>query len=620
MDVSADGFRQRPGWLLVVAALLLGQAWLTLRLFTPDLTLAPLLSDNPVVSGRHPLHSYHGQIGAKAWLARGTSSCFDPTFQAGYPKTPVFDGGSRPAELFHVLGGSRPAAYKLGLAICCLLVPVAFTLMGRGAGLTVPASCAAGLLGSLLWWSAPCQGLVAAGDLDLLLGGLCVLVHVCWLVRFERDPGLDGWAVLTGSGALAWFTQPLLIAAYLPFLLLYYLWVATRQGPLWHLAIVASAGVAFGVNYAWLQDWAKNLWVYLPGGGELPPPAPLVPALLRAWKCLLPLDPVQLGVGAAGLVGLLAMLKGNRGAAWLLAVGALLFTGGAAAGQFWPVLGELGTGKLLLLAAWCLVVPAARVLAGVAAHLGDASGWRPVGLIWLVVGLSGLAWSLGLPRSWVGRPALEVGLNEERSEIVRTLGEQTTSEARILWEDRTDPGRGWTALLAELTGRAYLGGLDPRGRVEHMYPRLCDGKLGGKPLAEWPAARLRQFADRYNVGWVTCWTPESIEHFRNLPFAKPVAELNDGGAGVLFALDRKPSFFLKGRGKWVQADWDRIALADVEPENGEVVISAHYQSNFRVAPVYVQVERDLDLDDPIPLIRLRLPGPVARLSIVWDNP
>jgi hypothetical protein len=83
MDVSGvEGFRQRPRWLAVVALLLAGQAWLTLRLFSSDLSFERLTNDEPIVSGRHPLHHYHGMIGAKAWQDRDTSSCYDPAYQA----------------------------------------------------------------------------------------------------------------------------------------------------------------------------------------------------------------------------------------------------------------------------------------------------------------------------------------------------------------------------------------------------------------------------------------------------------------------------------------------------------------------------------------------------------
>ena len=96
---------------------------------------------------------------------------------------------------------------------------------------------------------------------------------------------------MTFFAALAWYAQPLLVIGFLPFLLLYYLWVATRQGPIWHLAVAAAALVAFGLNASWLIVWAKHLWLYLPCGGQLPVPAPFWPTLAGQWASLLPNDP-----------------------------------------------------------------------------------------------------------------------------------------------------------------------------------------------------------------------------------------------------------------------------------------------------------------------------------------
>jgi hypothetical protein len=621
MDVSTDaGFRQRPGWLIVVAVLLVVQGWLTLRLFSPDYSFDHLMDDQPVVSGRHALHFYHGMLGAKSWMAKGSSCCFDPAYQAGYPKTPVFDGGSRPAEFFQLMGGLRPVSYKIGLAIGCLLAPFAFVAMGRGIGLTAGASCLCGLLGQLIWWSEPCYALLVAGDVDLLYGGLCVLLHVTWFVRFERHPGIESWTMMTLFATLAWYTQPLLVIGFLPFLLLYYLWVATQQGPIWHLAIAAAAVLSFGLNAGWLIEWTRYLWLYLPTDGQLPQPAPFWPTVAAQWTKLIPNDPFVVGIAAVGLVGLLMMLKTNRPAAWLLGVGTLKYVAASSAGKFWPVLNEFGAEKLLLIAAWALTMPCALVLTNVAVRLGRACGWRPLGAMLLIVALAGLAWGVGLPNQVLGRPPLEIGLNKDREKTVKALIEQTTPDARILWEDRTGSGQGWTALLALLTERSFLGGLDPDGRVEHMYARLQDGSLTGRPLQELTTSQLLQFCERFNVGWVVCWTPESIERFRGYHFARPMAALKDGSDGVLFAIERKPSYFLKGSGQWVLADTQRIALADLMPENGEIILSMHYQSNMRVSPGYVQIEHSLDLNDPIPFIRLRLPGPVSRLSIVWETP
>src|SRR5713226_5171478 len=99
--------------------LLAWQGWMTLSLFGTENPWTGLLDERPIISGRHPLHLYHGYLGARAFRERGTLCCYDPAFQAGYPKTPVFDSGSRPAELFLTLAGSeyRPAAYKIGLAV-----------------------------------------------------------------------------------------------------------------------------------------------------------------------------------------------------------------------------------------------------------------------------------------------------------------------------------------------------------------------------------------------------------------------------------------------------------------------------------------------------------------------
>ena len=134
-ETPTDGFRHHPRWLIGVAAVVCAQAGLALALFGPDHQLAALLDDRPVLSGRHPLHLYHGTLGAEAFRARGVTTVYDPNFQAGYPKTPVFDGGCRPAELVLTIAGRgySPAAYKVGLFGCLLLVPLAFVLAARGA-------------------------------------------------------------------------------------------------------------------------------------------------------------------------------------------------------------------------------------------------------------------------------------------------------------------------------------------------------------------------------------------------------------------------------------------------------------------------------------------------------
>ena len=75
----------------------------------------------------------------------------------------------------------------------------------------------------------------------------------------------------------------------------------------------------------------------------------------------------------------------------------------------------------------------------------------------------------------------------------------------------------------------------------------------------------------------------------------------------MFAIDRRANYLLKGRGVVTQMDWKRVALNDLEPDaNGVVVLSLHHHKNWRVSPGYVMVEKDVDVNDPIPMLRLRV--------------
>ncbi len=62
-DTPHVGFRDRPRWLLGVVVLLLAQTGLGLSLFDANRTWAAVADPRPILSGRHPLHQYHGTLG-----------------------------------------------------------------------------------------------------------------------------------------------------------------------------------------------------------------------------------------------------------------------------------------------------------------------------------------------------------------------------------------------------------------------------------------------------------------------------------------------------------------------------------------------------------------------------
>jgi hypothetical protein len=143
--------------------------------------------------------------------------------------------------------------------------------------------------------------------------------------------------------------------------------------------------------------------------------------------------------------------------------------------------------------------------------------------------------------------------------------------------------------------------------------------LGSRPLQSWSDDELESYCRRCNVGWVVCWSQGTADRFARWPKARQVAVLHDGQPGWLFKVDRPRSFALVGQAEWLGADFRRIVLGDLVPEKGVIVLSLHYQAGMKVSPGRVEIERELDPYDPIPLVRLRLNGPLARLAITWEG-
>jgi hypothetical protein len=612
--------------------LIVWQGWMTLTLFGSDHPLDCLVNNQPILSGRHPLHLYHGILGADSLRERGRLSCYDPAFQAGYPKTPIFDAGSRAAELFLILsgGGYRPAAYKLGLALCCCLVPVLLMLASRGFGLGRGLSCAATALGQMVWWSTPGRALLEAGDLHLLMGALVGLVSIAWLVRFDQGPDLKGWMVLLFAGCLGWFAHPVLFALLLPLGLIYYLSVGARHRLGWHVALAATLVGALASNGFWIVDWASYWWIRLPT-------QPLVSDGLprQVWQRIWSADlwgersdrSLAIALIFAGTIGVWILNESKQRAAarmaGLSAAGCLAL---AVGGLVWLPLSRMGTEKLLVPALWFAVLPAVHA-GGMAIRLVERLAGNPArGAVvgcWLVVVLmvGTRSYLSPLAAKCVRSSPLIIGLAPEQQALVEIVKSHTNPESRILWEDQQEPpdGSRWTALLPLLTGRVFVGGLDPDSGIEHSFASLVDQNLAGRPIREWTNGDLDGFCRKYAIAWVVCRSPASVERFQKWDGVTKAMPLEDGKDSWLFTLKPR-SFFLKGHGRLIAADSRRITLAEVVPEDGKVILSLHFQAGIQASPSRVQVERETDPYDPIPFIRLQLPGPVARVTLTWEEP
>jgi hypothetical protein len=306
------------------------------------------------------------------------------------------------------------------------------------------------------------------------------------------------------------------------------------------------------------------------------------------------------------------------------AAGALVL---ALLGISWEPLGRLGTMALLAPALCFAALPAAHAcvrLVGTLWSLGKPG--RVILAATCASVVPGIA-SVQEDAACVARRCLTpqpltFGLNNERRDLVQRLLAETQPDARILWEDRpvTRASSRWAAMLPLLAeGRSFIGGLDPDGTIEPAWIGLIDLSLDRKPIATWTDGDLEEYCRRYNVGWVVCWSPPVLQRFLEWSAVAKVAAVHDDGEGWLLRINRPHSFTLKGKAQLVSADSRYIALKYVEPENGVVVLSLHYQAGMRATPGRVQIEPEVSGEDIRGFVRLRLAERAECVTITWTK-
>ncbi|MBM4068478.1 MAG: hypothetical protein FJ271_05975 [Planctomycetes bacterium] len=606
--------------------------WMVLSLFGPLPVSAAwqrLLSDEPIVTGKHPANLYLGTITARALSATGSGCCYDPANDGGCPVTPIHSG-SRLAQVFLLAAGTgyQPAAYKVGLALTCLLTPLLLLVAGRGFGLTWSATAMAATAALVLWWGQPQHHALREGEVEIWLGAMALLAHTGLLIRFHCAPGVGCWLGLVATAGLGCFAQPLLMPFFAILGLAYYFSVGAKHRMLlWHVALLANGVAALAINAFWLRDWLTFWWLRAPCDGA----SCLLPhrTLRTLWEAPLwggALDrAAAVGLLASGFAGIWMLHRGKqRPAARMLAVGGGTMLLLAFLGVSCEALGQVGHLGLLLPALWFAAFPAAhawtRVLCFGRSRIGGL-GTCVLGL----VAAAGVGWFVqpALAQLWtrlsIAEP-LAIGLGREEKSIVDRLILYTGPEARILWESRPGEMSHWTALLTLLTGRSYIGALDPVHTIQHAKIGLVGDKLNDLPLSSMSDLELEQYCRLYNVGWIVAWSPATGKRLANWSSAKLVAKVSEAGNGWLFAVQpHLPTFTLKGQAQLVHADAHHITLADVVPEDGVIVLSLHYQSGMRALPSRVVIEREPNVLSKLDFMRLRVAGPVSRVTLTWDE-
>ena len=621
------GFMQRLWvWVpLCVTLLLLGaHGLLTLRLFgkTPAEVWRGLTDERPLLACRHGLHYSQGVRGAENWSVRHSVVGYDPAYYAGCPQTPWFATSSRPAELFAWLAGPDPAPYKIGVAVSWGLFPGLLWLSAVALGWSGHLRNFALTLTLLLAWSPWGLERFWAGDVALVLASGCLSLVVTLLPRCHDEPLLRNWLALFLAMALTLFWLPFMTVCVFPAVMLYYFFTGSHRPWSWHVTLGLAGAGAVLVNAPWLVALNDYWWLL---GERMLPASPVAANHSLPWltaSLTVPLSArlLFLLLLGGGAFGLLRSRRGAPGSLLALLTAMVTAWGLAILGPMWEGCSALEPERFLFTTLLLAVVPSAQGLHGLCMWLPRfcSPRWWVGGLVLILVILE---LGLGLHRDvrqvlregW-RFPQLPLGFTLEQEACLARLQHHTTAEARILWEDIA-PTEPWTPLLAVQTQRAYLGGLGTTGLIEHLRLRWAGGLLAGRPIHAWPTAEILEFCHRYNLGWVISHTPKGTQFWRQQPFARFVEQLP--GGGNLFVLQRRPTWFLHGKGRITQCDASHMKLEDLEPQDGQVILSFHYHDRMMVTDHRVRLERTVAADGALPLLQLRLDAPIARVTIHW---
>ncbi len=626
------------------------------------------VDDSPVIVVDHAIHLYHGALGARFLAEHGTTWGQDPFFMAGYPETPVWDSSSNLAILFESLAGFgySPRAYKIGLYVCSVLTVAFVPLAARVMNLRPAESVLATLLGALGFWLGFTNSLWRSGLFAYLTVSSGVLLLLALMDRVDRRPTWRTWLALAGFGALLFFahvTAPILaLGGGLAFLVL----SVRRHDWRWWARLATSTAFVVLVNLIWLvplwrfRSMRSSVFVFLTDSTGL-----FLPSLYLSGTPEGVLSAVVLLLGLVGLGFWVAEGRGTLAAiVGASALALLLLTN---FGGLWEPTRLLEPLRYRVPALWLLTLPAASAVARSAGWVARRAGGGRVGSalggsVWVLL-LLGLA--LLVPRAfrdvWIilneNRP-LVVGLKPEMRQLLTWLQEQTDPSARVLFEDQlrllepTDPeSTHWTPLLPILLGKKsppFIGGIYHTAFIlPNKAASFGDFHLAGDLIDTWTPSKLRAYFERYNVGWVVCWSPLSrfwfdrigvVEKVGTIPRystpGRPSLVQSEGEAIArragnavaveymsegdrfysLYRVDRPHSFFLQGKGRVARWDWNEVELADLEPSDGAVVLSLHAMETWTTDPPCRVSPFPVD-GDPVPFVKIEMEGPMHKIVL-----
>lgn len=591
---------------------------LTWQLFGSSWEL--LLEENPVVDGQHARLLYFGKHVAEAVLQEGvTATTYDYHFQAGLTISPWASIESRLAALAHLISSDHPLAiYKVMLFVMWLSLPWSVWCMCRIGNLGSGAISGALVLFLGCAWSPWGIQLLRQGETDVIIGTAAMGLALANMTRSYARPRwwtITGWL---GSAAVALYFWPATLVLLTICFILFLGLLAGRLPWQRFLGLIGAYFAAIVVNVFWMRDCWHTWWML--ADRELIVSSSFHDLFNLKANLQLMIWPGLLLV--IGFLGTRTMRQGVGGRSALVwSFGIVLTSAAALLPQEIETLHLDKAHGWWWCSVWLATIPVGKLLASFLELLSRKMGGYQRSLLVLSVLIGTL---IVLFREELAKVVVLV---EESGPIhlkappaledaVEKLRQQTTTEARILWEEISE-NASWSPLLPHHVERAFVGGLG-RGEavsIEPLQVRLTQGTLLGKPIEQWSLSDLNDFAQDWNIGWVAAFHGESIHRWLAVPQATVVADLPYGGK--LIRLPRRFSYCKQGKANISFPSERRITLTDLAPEDGQIVLSLHHHSTMRAINKNAVLKTWQHAYDGIPMLRIRLSTPMERLTIEW---
>ncbi len=603
--------------LAVLGAFIALQAFMAVMAFD---TREDLFNKKPVLNVDFSSQYYWAHAARKFYDKDSRLWGYDPYFMAGYPLDFVFNS-ALPVQIAGLLADDANLArvVKVCFVASLLLVPLTFYFALSQFGLAKGPALAATGLGLAYFWAGENSFLAHMGMISGAFMLHFFLVPAGLLMRFLNERSHRPFSFLVFVVPIAFTIHKTAFVLVLPLAAIWLLFYSRRLSTREIFMIVGVFGLAAIFNLHWLYPFAKyfHLKIENPattffqgeGAFQIIKDLAAIPGVHPHYG--IPL--IRLIILATGVVGIVRLARQEHGFMPPLLVGIAFLGILSYFGGYVEPLRHLQPYRYVT-AYFYLWLPAAGFgLAAIyerciAVKGGDIAGPLVFGLVLFLI----VAFLPGF--TWFSRVAsLTTAMDKDSAELVKWVEDNTDKSARLLIEDintwETEHGEKplyggarLVHLLPLLVERELVGGPLPNAFIKHHYAGFHDGKFLNQFVKNMTGPELDRAMRDYNIGWVVAWSPESRTRFGNYQAA--VLERSIGPFDC-FRIKREHSFFLQGSGK-VKADWNRIYLSELEPENGKVVLSYHFADGFRTDP-YEVVEAHKTGSDPVGFISIEAP-------------